>query len=472
MNTAAVRSNPVYLWLSDIKTSIYLLAALAFFFLLGLILPQGAAIGDYVDAGGRFALLVSVLDLLEVFTSPAFLLLSLALLANLALCAYERFRLLGSAGHSPGDFNPTHTIDLTQDSVDAHIDVRTVLREKLGFHVASKDDHRVVMEKGLPYRWLSLLYHLGFILCFVGFLLTFLFAYEETLTLRPGEPTLLEPAKRGRLLEMLGRGKGKSGFQVILDEFRSEYVESPELVYPDDKRTRLALGLGWTRPRFKTATASLAPKGWKSEVRVIESAKTVQRKTIEVGDPMRYGGYAFLQTAFDHSYKIRVGGNPILLEAEANAEVIIPGLARPLEFGSLTGGTLFKMDGGIERVVPRVKVRDADAEDLGLLELGDTLEVDGVRVTFVDFIESSILTYRFDPGMAVLWWAGIFVLVVMALRFYGSWYRAEYMLDERDGIVRLSLSISSTGVASDPDKIAERVEYHLTRDEIELTPVE
>ncbi|MFQ5465638.1 MAG: cytochrome c biogenesis protein ResB [Thermodesulfobacteriota bacterium] len=479
MNIEGVRSHPVYRRLADMKTSVYVLIAALFFFLLGTLLPQGADIGDYIDSGGRFALAVRVLGLFGVFTSPAFLLVALVLFACLAICTYEKLRGIGSERPSPRDFHPTMALDLTQEAADAHIDVRRVLRAELGFHVVSKDDHVVVMEKGLPHKWLTIIYHAGFILCFAAFALTFLLAYEDTVTIRPGEPVRLEPEKGGRLLAALGRGGGASGFQIILDGVGTEYAEAPELDYPVDYAARLAMGLGWTRPEYRLAGASVALGDRKGEIRVLESARTVLRETLSAGGSMSYGGYAIRLSDVEQSYRIRVNGSPILLDAEASSEVIIPGLDASLEFGPLTAGTLLRMDGGTENIAPRVRVRKVGlaygrggAVDLGWMAPGESLEVDGVRVTLVDYVESGVLGYRFDPGMPLFRWSGIFVLIIMALRFYGSWYRAEYRIDEVDGIPRLSLAVTSTGVLSDKERIAERVRYHLTKDEVELTPVE
>ena len=245
------------------------------------------------------------------------------------------------------------------------------------------------------------------------------------------------------------------------------------------------MGLGWTRPEYRAAGAggiSAARVERKGEIRVLESARTVLRETLPAGESMRYGGYAIRLSGVEQSYRIRVNGSPILLEAGASSEVIIPGLAAPLEFGPLTAGTLIRIDGGAEDIAPIVRVRKVEPSygrgggggpvDLGWMSPGETIEVDGVRVTLVDYAEAAVLGFRFDPGMPLFQWSGIFVLIIMALRFYGSWYRAEYRIDEVDGIARLSLAVTSTGAVSDAKRIAERVRYHLTKDEVELTPVE
>ncbi|MFN3467538.1 MAG: cytochrome c biogenesis protein ResB, partial [Candidatus Brocadiales bacterium] len=40
-------------------------------------------------------------------------------------------------------------------------------------------------------------------------------------------------------------------------------------------------------------------KDWKSKLRIVEGGKTVAEKTIEVNDPLKYGGYTFYQASYD-----------------------------------------------------------------------------------------------------------------------------------------------------------------------------
>lgn len=40
-------------------------------------------------------------------------------------------------------------------------------------------------------------------------------------------------------------------------------------------------------------------KDWKSKLRIVEGGKTIVEKTIEVNDPLKYGGYAFYQASYD-----------------------------------------------------------------------------------------------------------------------------------------------------------------------------
>src|SRR5574337_588888 len=137
-----------YRKLSSVWTSVYILGAMALFFVIGTIFPQGEDFGEYIKAGGRFIDLVGIFDLLDLFTSPLFLLLALLLLANLIVCCYERYGTL-SRKVFPKEFVPTNTLSLTHELPEAHTEVRRILSERLGMRLLSKDEDWIVMEKGL-----------------------------------------------------------------------------------------------------------------------------------------------------------------------------------------------------------------------------------------------------------------------------------------------------------------------------------
>jgi hypothetical protein len=189
----------VYSWLASIRTSLYLLGITAFFYTLGTIFPQGRDFNEYITAGGKFVFFVKILSLLELFSSPLFLIAAFALFVNLAVCLYDRYFALKTPEPMSDDFSIDHTFLLTQEMIDARIEVRRVFREDLGFTLSSKGSTWVAMEKGPPQRFLTWLYHLGIGVCFVGFTLTYLFAYEDTTTLWPGSPDTIEPETAGRV---------------------------------------------------------------------------------------------------------------------------------------------------------------------------------------------------------------------------------------------------------------------------------
>ena len=169
-----IRNNYLYKKFSSIKTSILFLGILAAFYLTGTIFPQGGSIEDYINEGGRFVLLVKIFGLMNLFSTPLFLIVSLLLFVNLTICTWERFLILCKETPLDTGFISTHIIQLNgKDEIDE------IFIKKLGFKKLYSDAGKTIMTKGLSYKWLTWLYHLGIFLCFIGFFLTYLFAFED-----------------------------------------------------------------------------------------------------------------------------------------------------------------------------------------------------------------------------------------------------------------------------------------------------
>ncbi|MBI5643810.1 MAG: cytochrome c biogenesis protein ResB [Deltaproteobacteria bacterium] len=457
-----------YKKLSSINTSIYIIGLMALFFIIGTIFPQGESLDEYAKAGGGFLPIIYAFDLLDFFTSPVFLLLSFVLLLNLSVCTYERYPSVFDR-RLPEKFEPNGAIPLHCTVSNAHEEVKKAFKS-LGFRIASKDSSWIVMEKGLPYKVLTWLYHAGIIACFFGFTLTWLFAFEDTMKLKPHDPQTVTPETAGRLARLWKDKADPTEFHLLLDQFQTEYVESPRLEYPKDKLSRLAIGLGWKNLAYEMKDDSLSVTDWRAKIKVIKGSRTLAEKLVEINDPIKYGGYTFYLIDFEQNFRLRVDDNPILLETENDEELMIPGVDLPLKFGTFRTGTLKKLDGTIEAIRPYTVVkhpsRSKDVkkdEEIGRLEVGGSLYIDGTRVTLTDVIESPIISFRYDPGVPVLWYAGIFVLATMSLRFFGLYYMAAYNIDEKDGVVVLEVCLKAKGLSADRNRVLERLKYHLSK---------
>ena len=467
----------LYRKLASVRTSIYLLFITVFFYVAGTVFPQGEKLDEYAKAGGKYILMVKAFGLLDLFTTPLFIFSALAVLANLLVCVYDRYPLLYGAKRSyPKDFTPDKRFYLTYPAAQAHEKVRFALKDTLGFKLVDKDSEWIIMEKGLPYKKLNWLYHAGIIVLFAGFLLTFLFSFEGTITLYPGVPQTLVPTTTGRLQRLWKKNQAESKFSLLLEDFTAEYVQSPHLDYPKDAASRIAIGLGWKAPSYELKEDSLAAKDWTSTVKVIKDNRTVAEQAVKVNEPLRYGGYTFYQEGYEQKLRFRVDDGPILLETKAGDELMIPGLESPLKFGELKTGTLTRLDGSTEKIIPYTTVKMAvypaagkkKFEDVGRVELGGTIDVAGKRVTFAQFDEGAQLSYRYDPGVGILWAGWIFVVALLFIRFYPGYYMAAYRIEESGGIVFVELSITAKGLLADREKLIKRVEYHLTKDDVRI----
>ncbi len=452
----------LYRKLSSLRTSVYVLGVLCIFYVIGTIFPQGGDINEYEKAGGRFLEAVRLFNLLDVFNTPWFLVPAFVLFLNVSVCTYDRFlRIRARRGAAPAAYSPDCTVHLALTRAEAEEEVSRILTRKMRFKVLRTGTDWTVMEKGLSYRWLTWLYHAGIAISFVGFFISGLFVREGIITLRPGEEVEIVstmPENRGWLVPS---DHSPPGFKLVLDEFITEYTESPRLDYPKDKRSRVAIALGWKDLSYRLDEDSFFPKDWFSRLRVVRDGSTLYEKKIEVNDPLRFEGYTFYQLAYEQRLKLRVGER--LVEAEAGKKVDIPSIGT-LRFGPLRTGTLFRLDGTTDKITPFVTVKrlsGGKTEELGRLVLNGHIRVGKSKLSLVDFEESSVLSYRYDPGVPILWVAGSIVFAVMTLRCFGRWYELAYRVEERDGTTSLLISIRSKGLGADPARVIRRLSHHL-----------
>lgn len=476
INRQKIREAKLYKRFASLKTSCVFLGILIGFYILGTIFPQGAQLDDYIKSGGRFTSFVIFFDLLNIFNTQFFLIIALLLFINLTICTFERFLTLRSqrkAIAEDGLLTPAYTfpLDINQRLESAEESVREIFKKELRFKEKASPTHGIyIMEKGWSYRWLTWIYHLAILFCFFGFLLTYLFAFEDELTLSPGEATAIKPAAISRWNKSWGNSPQELDFRLELAEFITEYNQLPKLEYPVDKLSRLAFALGWKDPKYTLKNESYFPKDWKSRLKIIERGSAVLEKTIEVNEPLYYHGITFYQAAYSQNLKIQVDDNPILFETESGKELIIPGIEGMLKLGTVRTGTLFKKDGSIEKIKPFTEATlikkdgngKTETEKLGKLEQDGGIYVDNKRISMREFKEASILSYRYDPGVPMLWWSGLIVLLAMAFRVFGAWYRIIYRIEEKDGMPHLLLKLKTRGLMADEERLIKRIQRSLT----------
>src|SRR3989338_9351845 len=204
INRQKIRETKLYKRFASLKTSCILFLILVGFYIMGTIFPQGAQLDDYIRSGGKFTSLVIFFDLLNIFNTHGFLIIALLLFINLTICTFERFLTLRSqkkAIAEDGLLTPAYTfpLDINQQLESAEESVWETFKKELRFKEKASPTHGIyIMEKGWSYRWLTWIYHLAILFCFFGFLLTYLFAFEDELTLYPGEATAIKPAEASR----------------------------------------------------------------------------------------------------------------------------------------------------------------------------------------------------------------------------------------------------------------------------------
>jgi len=483
INWQGIRENKIYQRFASLKTSCIFLGILIGFYIVGTIFPQGAGLDDYIQSGGGFTSIVIFFDLLNIFNTPGFLIATFLLFINLTICVFERFLILLSERKIAAEevqFIPQFILplDISPQLGDTRKIIKDIFKKEFGFTEKTLISRAIkpgfpqginILEKGWSYRWLTWGYHVAILFCFFGFLMTYMFAFEGEITLYPGEAATIKPAAINRWDKNSGHKHKKLDFKIMLDEFITEYNQFPQLDYPADKFSRLAIAMGWKDPKYLLKGEAYAPKDWKSRLKVMKGNQVVLEKTIEVNNPLSYQGITFYQAAYKQTLQVQIDDNPISFETDTDSELIIPGVDGMLKFDTIRTGTLFKKDGRTEKInaftevslIKKDRNGKTETEKLGRLEHDGGMYIGDKMISLREFKEASVLSYRYDPGVAILWWSGVSLLIAMTLRVFGAWYRIMYRLGKKGGASYLLLTVKTKGLMANEERLIKMLKHSL-----------
>ncbi len=442
---------------SSLKTSVWILAGMSVFYVLGTIFPQGSDIEDYVRAGGKYIFIVKTFSLLTIFTSPLFLVLSLILSINLLICIYDRFRTMKLKSKSLPVESIVNNPNLIELGGAENMESALGRLEKMRFRLIEKGERYFVYGKGLPYWWLSWIYHLGIVVAIIGFLLTALMSFENEATLYKGKPekiSLYSPDTRlNKFLKETGVNAGKDSskeYSVSLKEFKTEYYQSLKFEYPKEKLSRLKIGLGF-KPIEAATTGGLSPKMWKTAIEIKTPDETIKDASLWVNHPFRYKGLTLYQMGFEQKMNMVSGGKTTEIKSMEPFE--ITGIKGKFTASSVRTGKVFKKDGTEDDIRPFFLLsytgENDQKEKLGEIYLGGTVSVKGKSVLFKDLEEGSALSYRVDPGVPLIGVSTLLVFIGLLLRSFGYWYRV-YIIIKGGSLFAL---ISTRGLFANKDRV-------------------
>ena len=476
--------SPVYSTLVSIKTSLVFLGALAFFFFLGTIFPQSSdpnRLEQYREAGGKFVRLVGALELLDIFRSWYFTLLAALFALHLALCIIHRigilrrrpsFRLFTREDLSQRDYS----FSVSRPPEAAAPDIEKTLK-RLGFRrprYYSEDARvkRVVCEKGFPFRWLSWLYHVCLVLSIVGFCLTSLFAFRGHITVAVGERKAVALGSHEtnwrKLMSLLGRDRRakERKIEIELEQFITEHTQKAALRYPDDPAGRLlaAWGLGKESVHYEMPEDPLYPRDWFSVLDVYDGGKLVRHKKIGTNDPLRCGGLTFYQIGYEYKFDLNAGGENIE-DVTVREAFTIPQMEGEFRISSPHTGILFRLDESVEKLTPSAKLQhrppsgpeNQEWTTVGEMTIGQPVEILHAEMTLTSMRESSVLSYRYDPGIPLLWVAGMALVVLMATRIYLPWYQVRCHAEDSTSKTMVTASIRVVGLFARPARLKQKL---------------
>ena len=480
----AVGRGRLYRALVSVKTSLIFLGFFAFLFLLGTVFPQSTdldRLDRYREAGGKFVAAVGWFDLLNLFHTWYFT-LGVSLFAfHLLLCSIHR---LGILRRRPL-FRPfsreellrrDHSFSVSCQIASADLDIEGTLR-KLGFkrpRYYSEDAHlkRLVCEKGFPFRWMSWLYHICILAAIGGFCVTYLLAFEGYQTIAVGERAVISlsshSTKWRELAGLFGikQPRGSRQVEIELERFITEHTQRPSLQYPDEPLKRFwgAWGRGNESIGYSINADSVYPRDWFSVLNVYENGDLVRRKRIEVNDPLRYEGLTLYQIGYEYEFDLEVGGET-LTGILTESPFVIPQMEGEFLLRTPRLGTLFRYDGRVEMLAPSAKLQyrppagqgDRRWTTVARMVVGQPAKVMRTDLVFRNLRESSVLGYRLDPGVPLLWASTVMLMVVMALRIYLPWYQVRCHVDDSSGRTLVTVSIRMVGLFASPEQQKQKL---------------
>jgi len=470
--------------LVSVKTTLVFLALFCILFFIGTIFPQSsdpAMLERYGNAGGRLVTLVGALELLDIFHSPFFVVFAILFMIHLIICCIDKLAKLcqrpSIRSFSREDLlSRDHSLLIVRPPGAAGPDVEDVLK-RLGFRRRKYYSEglrvkRIVCEKGPPFKWVSWLYHVCFVLLIAGFGLSRLFAVEGELAIRVGEKKSVAltsaNANRKMLMGLLGRSETEDSreIEIKLEKLVTRHIENPKLVYPEKPGERIgaAWGSGNERVRYHLPGKPIYPHEWFSVLGVYEDEFLVKEKKIEANAPLRYGDFTFHQAAHGYEFDLHLGDETI----EGVRELVpfaIPQMEGEFRVAAPRLGTLLKYDGTAEELVssadlqhrPPAEGREAEWNTVGEMPLGASVEIMHAEMRLDNLVESGILSYRHDPGVPLLWIAGFGLLVLMSIRIYCPWYQLRCHVEDTDERTQVTISIRMIGLLAGPTRLERKL---------------
>jgi len=492
-----IRKSWIYKKLISIKTAIFLLCVLSFFYSIGTIFSQNS---EYAEEGGFALWIVRTFHLLDIYTHHAspFLYIAILFWISLFLCTMDRWmvlrknrRKIGFTLFSLKTFKGSP--GYREVRMQGNNDPGPVLKN-LGFSIRKQKEDMLEAEMGFSATWLSWIYHAALVFCILGFFTTYLFSFESEVTIWPGEPqtiaTVSDQTRWRRFINHLIGNKAawkapeEKTFRIGLAEFITEYTYEYKLDFTEENRwwkmDRIrAVFAERDKPlRFKIDNPSYYPKDWKSRLQIYDGDRLKMEKVIEVNDPLRYQGLALYQAAYDQRLHIRIPSTGEMLTVDAGKEFSIPGVKEKIRLeGAVKTGSLFTMDGRVQKIVPFVpvslipepedgakqkedqgKVKET-AQPLEKLVLHEPLTVKGQTLIFEGLDEATTLSIRHDPGLPLLWVSSFLFMGVLTLRTWGRWYRIR-MVREADTVFFV---IQGQGILAREERLARETEEAFQR---------
>jgi len=451
-----------------VKFAIWVIIILALFTLAGTILPQEHLSSDPVAFGQQYAgmfrlnpddgrttfgeflyyYLVVPLELYRVFESGLYFVLLAVLSISAALCSWDRFLIARKVlGRTEPVTKPVVIKALAHSSEgeaegdieSARKRVREVL-ERRRFQVFESTDEGgatwFFVRKNAVRHVASVTFHLALLIILIGGIIgnERVLGYSGGMKLGEGERRAL-----GSEIERYKRAEAAGEEFVAHSEDFIELVDY-ENVYREEDFPGIDPEIG-----FPIGYTGM-PSDYISHLRIIrpkdDGEQVLAERAIEVNFPLRYGGVAYYQSAFDVDIHLTVtipDQGLIPVTASLNQPFLIPGLdlLSVITPADMVGGVWQGLDGSSTDLPYVVRLRSYGTRSsasatqpipLGYVSEARPLRVGDAEIRLDGVDEYTVLQYVRDPGVPIVYLGGFLLMIGLTVALYMPYRMGRIML--------------------------------------------
>jgi cytochrome c biogenesis protein ResB len=443
-----------------LRLAVWLLVVMAVTMVVGSVFPQGYDAATYIESWGeaKHAALAKW-GLLNLFHTRYFIVLGVILLVNLVACSVVRWFGRGGARLSAAGGHPEHARPVALPRTGDPVGRAAGVLAACGYKVLGSSDGVVTARRGPWPEGVSLLYHLALALAIVGFILSALFAFEGEVTIPTGESATAATVS------------DETGANALATRLAAWSVGSwqPFSALPADTTAwegrEVTLVLNEFVTEWELYQGKYYNRDWVSDLEVTGEDGRTRRALVEVNRPLRVSGLTFYQMAYDQWFDVVVRKDGVEVEradGQAYAPFMLESVSGMFFPGPMRVGTLFEKHREPAPVTPHVPLKwqaadapeDAKPEEIGDLSASEPLPRDGYTLSLENPREATILSYRHDPGVPLLYTAIIAFIAGLAIRTYWPSYRVSlWIVPGAGGAVEGRLAFRATGMLGEPDDI-------------------
>jgi hypothetical protein len=167
---------------------------------------------------------------------------------------------------------------------------------------------------------------------------------------------------------------------------------------------------------------------------------------------------------YEYAFDLHVG-DEIIEDIQARSPFTIPQMEGEFRIKNPRMGILFGYDGAVEKLAPSADLQHRPPSEkkkpewttTGNLPIGHPAEIMHARMMLDNLREGSVLSYRFDPGVPLLWVAGMGLVILMTARIYLPWYQLRCHIDGSGDHAKVAVSIRMMGLLARPERVQQKL---------------